>query len=121
MIVQRIVDFFREHELQYKEHIHEPVYTVDEAKAYRDSINGIHCKNLFLRNRKKTQYYLLSIEADKCITCASCVRICREAREISALSFVNRGFVTKVTLSVAHFERAYCSTKLIIFVYILEG
>ncbi len=43
-----------------------------------------------------TRHPLVSIEADKCITCASCVRICREAREISALSFVNRGFVTKV-------------------------
>ncbi len=43
-----------------------------------------------------TRHPLVCIEADKCITCASCVRICREAREISALSFVNRGFVTKV-------------------------
>lgn len=38
----------------------------------------------------------VSIEADKCITCGSCVRICSEVRNISALSFVNRGFSTKI-------------------------
>jgi formate dehydrogenase major subunit len=39
---------------------------------------------------------LIRIEADKCITCASCVRICSEVREISALSFIQRGFVTRI-------------------------
>ncbi len=39
----------------------------------------------------------VSIEADKCITCGSCVRVCSEVRNISALSFVNRGFSTKIT------------------------
>ncbi|MBF0632279.1 MAG: FAD-dependent oxidoreductase [Magnetococcales bacterium] len=39
---------------------------------------------------------LIRIEADKCITCASCVRICSEVRNINALTFVNRGFVTRI-------------------------
>ena len=56
-----------------------------------------------------TRHPLVCIEADKCITCASCVRICREAREISALSFVNRGFVTKVA---PNFEDPLQSTRL---------
>ena len=38
----------------------------------------------------------IKIESDKCITCASCVRICSEVREISALAFVERGFATKI-------------------------
>jgi formate dehydrogenase major subunit len=94
---------------------------IDEAQALAEAARCIECgcKARFdcdLRNysteygigdvkytgdRRKydvdTRHPLVSIEADKCITCASCVRICREAREISALSFVNRGFVTKVT------------------------
>ncbi|MDH5561586.1 MAG: FAD-dependent oxidoreductase [Deltaproteobacteria bacterium] len=37
------------------------------------------------------------IEADKCITCGSCVRICNEVRQISALSLEKRGFSTKIT------------------------
>ncbi len=39
---------------------------------------------------------LIRIEADKCITCASCVRICSEVRGISALSFIQRGFSTRI-------------------------
>ncbi len=39
---------------------------------------------------------LIRIEADKCITCGSCVRICSEVRHINALTFINRGFVTKI-------------------------
>ncbi|MDT8448289.1 MAG: FAD-dependent oxidoreductase [bacterium] len=39
----------------------------------------------------------IKIEADKCITCGSCVRMCDEVRDISALTFVHRGFATKIT------------------------
>ncbi len=39
---------------------------------------------------------LIRIEADKCITCASCVRVCSEVRGISALSFIQRGFGTRI-------------------------
>ncbi len=39
---------------------------------------------------------LIRIEADKCITCASCVRICSEVRGVHALTFIQRGFVTKI-------------------------
>ncbi len=43
-----------------------------------------------------TRHPLIRIEADKCITCASCVRICSEVRGISALSFILRGFSTRI-------------------------
>ncbi len=43
-----------------------------------------------------TRHPLIRIESDKCITCASCVRICSEVRGIHALTFINRGFVTQV-------------------------
>ncbi|MBF0284497.1 MAG: FAD-dependent oxidoreductase [Magnetococcales bacterium] len=39
---------------------------------------------------------LIKIESDKCITCASCVRVCSEVRRIDALAFINRGFTTKI-------------------------
>ncbi len=43
-----------------------------------------------------TRHPLVRIEADKCITCASCIRICSEVREVNALTFINRGFTTQV-------------------------
>jgi formate dehydrogenase major subunit len=39
---------------------------------------------------------LIRIESDKCITCASCVRICDEVRGVHALTFIDRGFTTMV-------------------------
>lgn len=39
---------------------------------------------------------LIRIESDKCITCASCVRICSEVRGVNALTFINRGFGTRI-------------------------
>ena len=39
---------------------------------------------------------LIKIEGDKCITCGSCVRMCLEVRGIGALSFIDRGFGTRV-------------------------
>lgn len=43
-----------------------------------------------------TRHPLIKIEADKCITCASCVRVCSEVRQVNALTFINRGFVTRI-------------------------
>ncbi|MEO5378720.1 MAG: FAD-dependent oxidoreductase [Magnetococcus sp. DMHC-6] len=42
-----------------------------------------------------TRHPLIRIEADKCITCASCVRVCAEVRDIHALTFIGRGFTTR--------------------------
>lgn len=39
---------------------------------------------------------LIRIEPDKCITCASCVRVCSEVREVNALTFIGRGFDTRI-------------------------
>lgn len=43
-----------------------------------------------------TRHPLIKIEGDKCITCGSCVRVCLEVRGIGALSFIDRGFGTRV-------------------------
>ncbi|MBF0369482.1 MAG: FAD-dependent oxidoreductase [Magnetococcales bacterium] len=43
-----------------------------------------------------TRHPLIRIEADKCITCASCVRVCTEVRDVNALSFIDRGFSTRI-------------------------
>jgi Ala-tRNA(Pro) deacylase len=40
---------------------HPPVHTVEEAQALRGEIDGVHCKNLFLKD-KKDQLWLLVCE-----------------------------------------------------------
>ena len=54
--------------ISYKKHSHEAVYTVKQAKKYYNVIPGTHCKNLFLRNKKGNQHYLVILEHDKDIS-----------------------------------------------------
>jgi len=44
--------------------VHEPLYTVEEAKSVKYGLTGAHTKNLFLRN-KKGRMFLLVIEQDR--------------------------------------------------------
>ena len=41
---------------------HEPVFTVEEAKAHRGTLEGAHTKNLFLRDKKKRMWLVVCRE-----------------------------------------------------------
>src|SRR6266852_211309 len=41
---------------------HEPVFTVEQAKAHRGVLPGHHIKNLFLRNRKEEMWLVVALE-----------------------------------------------------------
>ena len=49
--------------IQAKTHDHAPLFTVEESRALRGLIPGLHSKNLFVRDRKK-RYFLVSVEED---------------------------------------------------------
>lgn len=51
--------------ISYAKHEHEAVFTVEEANKLYDDIPGAHTKNLFLRNKDSSQYYLFIIESHK--------------------------------------------------------
>ena len=40
-------------QIAYVMHRHQPLRTVEDSKAYRDNMPGLHIKNLYLRDRKK--------------------------------------------------------------------
>lgn len=44
--------------------VHEPLYTVEQAKSVKYGLKGAHTKNLFLRN-KKGRMFLLVVAQDK--------------------------------------------------------
>ncbi|MFQ6069445.1 MAG: prolyl-tRNA synthetase associated domain-containing protein [Candidatus Aminicenantales bacterium] len=44
---------------------HPPVFTVEEAEKHWEGIEGAHCKNLFLRNKKGNRHYLVVVESSK--------------------------------------------------------
>ncbi len=62
---QKVYDTLEQLGITYNRYEHPPVYTVDEAKQYWSDIGGVHCKNLFLRNNKGTQHFLVVLEQSK--------------------------------------------------------
>jgi Ala-tRNA(Pro) deacylase len=44
--------------------LHPPIFTVDEGRAWHDKIPGLHCKNLFLKD-KKDKVWLAVMPGDK--------------------------------------------------------
>jgi Ala-tRNA(Pro) deacylase len=53
------------HNIQYALHSHPAVFTVSEAREHCGHIPGTHCKNLFLKNKKSGQLYLVTIPHEK--------------------------------------------------------
>jgi Ala-tRNA(Pro) deacylase len=51
-------------EIAYVIHRHPPLRTVEDSKAHRENMPGLHIKNLYLRDRKK-QNFLLVAEEDR--------------------------------------------------------
>ena len=49
----------------YDRHEHPPVFTVEEAEQHWASITGAHCKNLFLRNKRGNNHYLVVLPGSK--------------------------------------------------------
>ena len=62
---ESLKQWLAEHDIQYIVHTHPAVFTVPEAKIHTGHIHGSHCKNLFLKNKKSGQLYLVTIPYDK--------------------------------------------------------
>ena len=54
-----------DHDIKYILYTHPAVFTVNEAKEHCGHITGTHCKNLFLKNKKSGQLYLVTIPHEK--------------------------------------------------------
>ena len=48
--------------IETRTHRHRPVYTVAESKALRGDLPGGHCKNLFLRDKKRNLWLVVTEE-----------------------------------------------------------
>ncbi len=52
--------------IEYTNHEHPPVYTVEEAAMYHEGIEGVHSKNLFFKDKKKNLFLVVTL-SDKSI------------------------------------------------------
>lgn len=48
--------------IAYKTHEHPPLFTVEDSKRLRGELPGGHCKNLFLRDKKRSLFLLVVLE-----------------------------------------------------------
>jgi Ala-tRNA(Pro) deacylase len=62
---QKVYDILRELDIPFTKHEHPAVYTVEEAEQHWKNITGAHCKNLFLRNKKGKNHYLVIVRSEK--------------------------------------------------------
>ena len=60
-----IKKYLQEKEIKFKTYEHPAVYTCEEAEKYNKNMKGIHSKNLFLKNKKSTKFYLIIVPAEK--------------------------------------------------------
>lgn len=60
-----LLEEFKVFNIQYECHEHPPLFTSEDAKKYTINIYGSHIKNLFVRNKKKSAYFLITIKEHK--------------------------------------------------------
>jgi len=62
---KEVYDILDKLNIEYEKYTHIPVYTIEEADNLNLNIKGSHCKNLFVRDRKGRQHYLIILEENK--------------------------------------------------------
>ena len=91
---QELLNVLKENNIDYTNHEHPAVFTVEEADLHHQGIDGVHSKNLFFKDKKKNLFLVVTL-SDKPI------RIKDVAKKIGAknMSFGNQNFLTKYLAS----------------------
>ncbi len=61
----RVYDFLDKLQIEYERVDHEPATTMEACEEVDKKLGTLMCKNLFLCNRQKTNFYLLLMPGDK--------------------------------------------------------
>ena len=62
---EQVTNLLDELQISYDIYEHPPVPTVEEALPYWNKIDATHCKNLFFRNHKGNQHYLVILNHEQ--------------------------------------------------------
>lgn len=73
-----VYDSLKKMGIEYDLVEHPPALTTEEADGYIVGKEGVRTKSLFLCNRKKTQYYLVIMDDEKCLDMKKFARIIKE-------------------------------------------
>lgn len=58
----KLYELLKELQISFEYYEHPPTPTIEEAKIYWKDLEATHCKNLFFRNHKGSQHYLVILE-----------------------------------------------------------
>ncbi|MHA1199635.1 MAG: prolyl-tRNA synthetase associated domain-containing protein [Candidatus Heimdallarchaeaceae archaeon] len=62
----KLEKWLKKRKIEYKLHTHPAVFTVEEAKKHCSFIPGLHCKNLFLKEKTgDKRYFLVTLPSEK--------------------------------------------------------
>ena len=60
----QVEQFLQSHGIEYTLYNHPEGRTIEEAKRWWKDDGSVHCKNIFMRNHKGTQHYLICFDCD---------------------------------------------------------
>lgn len=75
--------------IEYTKIEHPPLFTCDDNKKYNIKFDALVCKNLFIKNNNKSQYYLFALPLEKKMNLKSLQILLEETR----LSFANENIL----------------------------
>ena len=58
---EELFDVFNTIGIEYTNHEHPAVYTVEEADKHHEGIDGVHSKNLFFKDKKKNLFLVVTL------------------------------------------------------------
>ena len=61
---EKVLAFLREHNIPFSCYEHPEGKTIEEAKRWWRQDGSVHCKNIFMRNHKGNQHYLICFHCD---------------------------------------------------------
>jgi len=60
-----LLHFLESHDIAFQRVAHPPVYTCEQAELYRPPMPGVSTKNLFLTDKKRSRYFLVTTHCEK--------------------------------------------------------
>ena len=60
----KVLNYLRQHDIPFTCYNHPEGKTIEEAKRWWKDDGSVHCKNIFMRNHKGNQHYLVCFHCD---------------------------------------------------------
>ena len=61
---EKVLAYLTEHQIPFTCYNHPEGKTIEEAKRWWKDDGSVHCKNIFMRNHKGTQHYLICFDCE---------------------------------------------------------